>query len=888
VLAGAVAAVAAWLSFGSFVVTAGDTARAALLPVDPSHLAVALLAGTAALAAAWSDSRARGVLIALSPLALVLLPALPFHVPAAFLLWTGPILMLLWIACAIGVVTIAERDTIYYNATPPRRQCLHAGIVSCLVFAAAAWCASPSIPDGDEPHYLIITQSLLYDHDLKIKNNHRQADYHAYFAGDLNPDFVQRGQNGAIYSIHAPGLPALVLPAFAIGGYHAVVVFLLLVASAAAALAWWLGWRATGSPAAAWFGWATVALSAPFLVETYTVYPDGPGAAVVLTGVWALMRAEWDAKDKTTTWVSWFFHGLALSLLPWLHTRFSVLAATLGGLILVRLARTPNPVTKAIAFLIAPAASALAWLFFFAIVYGMPDPSAPYGRQAQSSFAYLSDGLGGLLFDQGFGLFFTAPVLTVGLWGFAQSRRLAAEYAVVVAPYLLIVATFAMWWAGWSGPARFLVPLLLPLAIPAARAWAASAPYRGVRAAITAALVITVWITAVMVAGGGGHLAYHSRNEAGVTTAPWAEWASRAVDLTSALPAYVPLPVGTALAARQSAARSGTLAALPWLVACALIVYIAGRWSLIRTERLYSTLTWSCAIVAMVCCTVVWHTAGVDPVLEASSELSALRTLASTPTLVVDVLGHRIVPRATYAASITVEVEPAARRLRAGPRGNPPLAVLPAIPAGEYRLSVTGAPAEGWVMTGIAQDQFAIVTEPLSTVESGVTLRFPVDVRSIVVHSDETAREAIRRITLRPIRILTSGERLTDDVARRAVRYDSSVVFFLDDRAFAEPSGFWVGGSRWTSVVIAPDAPAASARLTLRNAPVENTVTVATGEWRQTLTLAPGEERNLEVPIDPARNAVLVQIHASAGFRPAQTEQGSRDSRFLGVYVRVP
>ena len=53
--------------------------------------------------------------------------------------------------------------------------------------------------------------------------------------------------------------------------------------------------RVTGSVAAAWFGWAAISLSAPWLLETFTVYPDGLGAAVVLTGFWALLRAQWES-----------------------------------------------------------------------------------------------------------------------------------------------------------------------------------------------------------------------------------------------------------------------------------------------------------------------------------------------------------------------------------------------------------------------------------------------------------------------------------------------------------------------------------------------------------------------------------------------------------------
>src|SRR5262249_25527908 len=136
-------------------------------------------------------------------------------------------------------------------------------------------------------------------------------------------------------------------------------------------------------------------------------------------------------RADAASWVPWLLHGLALAMLPWMHTRFAVLAGTLGGLILVRIARTPNPLGEATAVLLPAAISALAWLFFFAIVYGTPDPSAPYGRDAQNSLAFFPNGFGGLLFDQGFGLFATAPVLAVALFGFARARRLAVEWLVV-------------------------------------------------------------------------------------------------------------------------------------------------------------------------------------------------------------------------------------------------------------------------------------------------------------------------------------------------------------------------------------------------------------------------------------------------------------------------
>jgi hypothetical protein len=128
---------------------------------------------------------------------------------------------------------------------------------------------------------------------------------------------------------------------------------------------------------------------------------------------------------------------------------------------------------------------------------------------------------------------------------------------------------------------------------------------------------------------------------------------------------------------------------------------------------------------------------------------------------------------------------------------------------------------------------------------------------------------------------------VTDRTARRAVGYDHAAVFFLDDGAFPEPEAFWVGGARQASFVVQPTAPTSSLPILLRNAPVENVVTVTSGQWREALTLAAGEERQLEIPLAPGRAAALVTVDTRSGFRPSETQPQSRDNRLLGVWMKV-
>ena len=56
-----------------------------------------------------------------------------------------------------------------------------------VVYLGAASSLWPRLPAGDEPHYLVIAQSLLRYHDLQIENNHTRGDYHEFFAPRSNP-----------------------------------------------------------------------------------------------------------------------------------------------------------------------------------------------------------------------------------------------------------------------------------------------------------------------------------------------------------------------------------------------------------------------------------------------------------------------------------------------------------------------------------------------------------------------------------------------------------------------------------------------------------------------------------------------------------------------------
>jgi hypothetical protein len=581
-----------WLSLGTLAITDGQSGqRVGLLP---PFWTLGLTGLLGVVAGFWRSTQHRWLL--LWPAALLVLPWLPastFLGPGLFV-WQRPLVTLVWAVVAIAwlVDTGLARECLRLLQHPVQGPFV-AGLCALALLLAGAARVAPWLPGGDEPHYLVITQSLLYDGDLRIENNHRAQQYRQYLDRELRPDYLRRGVDNQIYSVHAPGLPALILPAFAIGGYRGAQIFLALIAAIGSMLVWRVCWLVTGRVEAAWLGWAAMTGSVPVFFHAFAIYPDGVASVLVLSGALALLRPS-----EVTNVRAWL-HGAALALLPWLHTRFALLAAALGLVIVARLWRRWRVIA---AFLAIPLISAIGWFAFFYAIYGEFNPAAPYGSTMQGSWQALPNGIVGLLIDQQFGLIPNAPIFLVALtglvWMLWKRDRLAIEIAIVTVPYAIATAAYPMWWGGWSAPARFLVPVLLLGSIPIVVLWS-EARTQTTRALIGIALGLTLWLTLFMLSIHRGRIVYNDRDG----YALWADWAGPVADLATGLPS---LFRGTWMQALACAAIWAIVIVAAWLVL---------RW--IEKRRALPLLGTAvvpavCGVAAMVALTAAWRLEGVS------------------------------------------------------------------------------------------------------------------------------------------------------------------------------------------------------------------------------------------------------------------------------------
>jgi hypothetical protein len=325
---------------------------------------------------------------------------------------------------------------------------------------------------GDEPHYLVMTQSLLLDGDFELQNNYEQMQFLEYHPETIpDPHVSIVGEHW--YPVHGFGLPVLAAPWFAVAGRAGVVVMLALVGVAAIRLLWSVLRLAGFSAHAGGIATVTAALTLPVAAMAGQVFPEVPALLLVVLGLWAVLPSGNDAKRVATV-------TLAVAVLPWLHPKYLALGAALilSDIVLHRSrAVIPRVATAAVALLGSGLLLAMVSYWF----YGVPlpgaalmMPSAPFGNDWLDPISghflvrpYI--GLAGVLFDQQTGVFFASPVLALSIPGWIliwrRSRALAVAALMVFLSVYLPAGAFGVWFAGFSSPARFFVPVVPVLAM---------------------------------------------------------------------------------------------------------------------------------------------------------------------------------------------------------------------------------------------------------------------------------------------------------------------------------------------------------------------------------------------------------------------------------------
>ena len=317
---------------------------------------------------------------------------------------------------------------------------------------------------SDEPHYLLIVQSLLYDRDLDLRNDY-EGDRYLVFYPDRLPDMHGIEIGRAVYPIRDLGLPIASAVPFAVAGRTGVLALMCLLGALLAAqlflLARDLGFRREH----AFLASALASFTHPALTYTTQVYPE-LAVALVFATVARLVR-----RGRATSARSLALASALTALLPLLSTRAWLIAAPVALVLGLFAILAPVSVAERARRALAAGAPFVAIVGALALangaMFGVYLPSAGYYiiRDQQQVLAYTPQigGLG-LLFDRAFGLIGRAPIYLLALLGagalWARRRTHGAELIVLAVgwtAYFAYIASIAYWWADGSPPSRYLL-----------------------------------------------------------------------------------------------------------------------------------------------------------------------------------------------------------------------------------------------------------------------------------------------------------------------------------------------------------------------------------------------------------------------------------------------
>jgi hypothetical protein len=879
-LSAAAAAFALWLIPASVHIAswgAGGPIRIAYLaPIGRLVVLLVACGAAAGLLVAYARRRhaaLQDLAARLSPLLLLwlwtvpYLPWLPDRSPL-LLVFAGP---LRWAIAAGAVLGVAARAADGWRPRVPFMP--RPAVVFFVSFAIYAALGVRYARDagfgGDEPHYLVITQSLIADRDLDIANNHERRDYRSYFPGELRPDFLQRGLRGEIYSIHAPGLPALLVPAFAIGGAIGAIIFMAAIGGLAAVAVFEAAAAMTTAGAAA-ATWIAACFSIPFVPHAWLIYPEIAGALVAAWSVkWLLAPPPSAARA--------LLQGAALAVLPWLHTKFALLLAFFAAFELLRL----WPRLKRMAIFAAPIAiSGAAWLYSFRAMYGVFDPEAPYGNYTRMFVLAknIPRGTLGLLFDQKFGLLAFSPVYILavaGAWMMIRGRStrwLAIGLLAAAGAFFVSTTRLYMWWGGSSAPARFLVPIV-PLLAPMLAVAIERARGLFPRAIVVLTFAITLAVAVVTLVSPAEELLYS--NPHGVS--------ALATYLQGSAPFDALLPTFT-----EENWRAPLRELAPWMAAAGLAC--AAVLLLTRLGQLRS-LYWTTAALAA-------GFVGIGSVLTpapqaaqrraivAREQLGLMRDYDPTRTRTAD-LTHmtRLRERDLFAAA-TLTLRHAADDETANPRV---LAGPFELPEGRYEARVWFDSAHGLAGDAIVgvSDQITLAHGAAAGNPSVLPFALPIRTPAFVGVSDPAAARAVRRIDLAPVSLVPRSQRepLASHVVEPTGGSPASFMAYADDHTYPEGGVFWTRDTEEGSVLVAT-AGARTLRLVLHVGPPGGTVMLDAAGKRLDVDLEPQETREIDFEIPPGTAVFRVSVRAARSFRPSEVDPTSSDNRRLGCQVR--
>jgi hypothetical protein len=317
-------------------------------------------------------------------------------------------------------------------------------------FFISLWLSYANQPTGDEPSYLLVSHSIIYDRDLDLKNNFDNKDYLKFYFKELVPQGTDIKRGDKIFSYHPVLLSVILAPFYFIAGRFGVVLLINAAGAAATAVLFLLLSSMLQDKKAALAAAALTGLTMPAVSFANNISTEFIIAGLIMLSYYLIKY-----KREKTIVIS-----LIMASMVWIHIRSLPVYAALCLLFAVY---SRKKIPEILKFCAIQALSVMLFLAFNRLVLGSFLPSyAGNGGSNLQRFnpANMAAGMLAYFMDRQLGLFTYAPVYIFIIIGaimlFLRHRKEFFEMLLLFAPYFVMITSWADWGGGSSSPRYFM------------------------------------------------------------------------------------------------------------------------------------------------------------------------------------------------------------------------------------------------------------------------------------------------------------------------------------------------------------------------------------------------------------------------------------------------
>jgi hypothetical protein len=371
-----------------------------------------------------------------------------------------------------AVLKLAAFSIALATAKDVRWSAARAMAIAAIVYAFVIPAQMRHVPDGDEPFYLLITESLVKDHDRDLSNQYRDLAHSSAGRTDLTPQIGDpRGPHGEQFSRLEPFLPIVLIPGYKLGGLAGALATIALLGVLLVRQTVRLLEDEGIDDATIRALFPFFAFAPPIVFYAARIWPEVPGALAFVEAV----RGVRQRRIKRAI-PAMLFLGL-------LKVRFVLI-----DLFLVLQWPSRKRSTHLILVALIP-------LMLLAIITG----SALNGHSLKELHApniiQYEVGFFGLFLDGMSGLLFQAPFYLLGVFALLHWRSMPRSFRIgIIAslPYIVSLVPRAEWHGGWSPPLRYITVFMPILFLGCAAIWKRSQPVAFVVVAVLWSIGLTI------------------------------------------------------------------------------------------------------------------------------------------------------------------------------------------------------------------------------------------------------------------------------------------------------------------------------------------------------------------------------------------------------------